>query len=190
MAVHRVTRLLPYRPEDLFALVGDVRAYPDFVPWVTSIRVWNERETEPGVTALDAEAQVGFAMIKERFATSETSGGSAHIPQERKSNFLSTSNFARSFWTRSCRRTSTGRPFVSSTASKRGRRPCTARRPRPSHLPEAQGRPSRPQGAPCPAPGLRIAFPGAGSIHPAGRARSEPGLPACPPSRRPGRRRL
>ena len=70
MAVHRVTRILPYRPEDLFALVGDVRSYPDFVPWVTSIRVWNERETAPGVTALDAEAQVGFAMIKERFATS------------------------------------------------------------------------------------------------------------------------
>lgn len=64
-----MTRLLPYRPEDLFALVGDVRTYPDFVPWVTSMRVWNERETAPGVTELDAEAQVGFAMIKERFAT-------------------------------------------------------------------------------------------------------------------------
>lgn len=70
MAVHRVTRILPYRPEELFALVGDVRAYPDFVPWISSMRVSNERETAPGVTALDAEAQVGFAMIKERFATS------------------------------------------------------------------------------------------------------------------------
>lgn len=70
MAVHRVTRLLPYRPEELFALVGGVRSYPEFVPWISSIRVWNERETAPGVTELDAEAQVGFAMIKERFATS------------------------------------------------------------------------------------------------------------------------
>lgn len=70
MAIHRVTRILPYRPEELFALVGGVRAYPEFVPWISSIRVWNERETAPGVTALDAEAQVGFAMIKERFATS------------------------------------------------------------------------------------------------------------------------
>ena len=70
MAVHRVTRILPYRPEELFALVGDVRAYPEFVPWISSMRVSNERETAPGVTALDAEAQVGFAMIKERFATS------------------------------------------------------------------------------------------------------------------------
>lgn len=70
MAIHRVTRILPYRPEELFALVGGVRAYPEFVPWISSIRVWNERETAPGVTELDAEAQVGFAMIKERFSTS------------------------------------------------------------------------------------------------------------------------
>lgn len=69
MAVHRVTRILPYRPEELFALVGDVRAYPDFVPWISSIRVWNERETAAGVNEVDAEAQVGFAMIRERFAT-------------------------------------------------------------------------------------------------------------------------
>ena len=61
MAIHRVTRILPYRPEELFALVGGVRAYPEFVPWISSIRVWNERETAPGVTELDAEAQVGFA---------------------------------------------------------------------------------------------------------------------------------
>lgn len=69
MAVHRLTRILPYRPEDLFALVGGVRAYPEFVPWISSMRVWNERETAPGVTELDAEAAVGFAMIRERFTT-------------------------------------------------------------------------------------------------------------------------
>jgi coenzyme Q-binding protein COQ10 len=70
MAIHRVTRTLPYRPEEMFALVGDVRAYPDFVPWISSIRVWNECEAAPGVTQLDAEANVGFAMVRERFSTS------------------------------------------------------------------------------------------------------------------------
>ena len=69
MAVHRVTRVLPYAPEQLAALVADVRAYPDFVPWVTSMRVWNEREESPGVGLLDAEAGVGFSMLKERFST-------------------------------------------------------------------------------------------------------------------------
>ncbi|MBX3476545.1 MAG: type II toxin-antitoxin system RatA family toxin [Brevundimonas sp.] len=69
MAVHRVTKILPYAPAQLAALVADVRAYPDFLPWVTSMRVWNARQEAPGVSLLDAEAGVGFAMLKERFST-------------------------------------------------------------------------------------------------------------------------
>ena len=69
MAVHRVTRNLPYTPAQLADLVADVEAYPRFVKWVTSMRVWNRREEAPGVTVLDAEAAVGFAFMKERFST-------------------------------------------------------------------------------------------------------------------------
>lgn len=69
MAIHRVTKILPWTPQQLAALVADVRAYPDFVPWVTSMRVWNAREEATGVSLLDAEAGVGFAMLKERFST-------------------------------------------------------------------------------------------------------------------------
>jgi coenzyme Q-binding protein COQ10 len=69
LAVHHVTRVLPYAPEQLAALVADVRAYPDFVPWVTSMRTWNAREEAAGVDLVDAEAQVGFSFLKERFAT-------------------------------------------------------------------------------------------------------------------------
>ena len=66
---HELTRELPYTPEQLFALVGDIGTYPQFVPWVTSMRTWNQREIAPGVTSVDAEAQVGFAFLKEKFAT-------------------------------------------------------------------------------------------------------------------------
>lgn len=69
MAVHRVTRILPYQPDQLAELVADVRAYPEFVPWVTSMRVWNPRDEAPGVTVLDAEAGVGFSFLTERFST-------------------------------------------------------------------------------------------------------------------------
>ena len=69
MAVHRVTRILPYQPDQLADLVADVRAYPDFVPWVTSMRTWNRREERPGVCVEDAEAGVGFSFLKERFST-------------------------------------------------------------------------------------------------------------------------
>ena len=69
MAVHRVTRILPYQPDQLADLVADVRAYPDFVPWVTSMRTWNRREERPGVCVEDAEAGGGFSFLTERFST-------------------------------------------------------------------------------------------------------------------------
>ena len=64
-----VTKLLPYQPDELFALVGDVEAYPKFLPWVSSIRTWNATAPEVGVRTLDAEANIGFAFVREKFAT-------------------------------------------------------------------------------------------------------------------------
>jgi coenzyme Q-binding protein COQ10 len=61
--------MLPYEPNQLFRLVGDVDAYPEFVPWITSMRTWNARRLSAGVDAVDAEAAVGFKFLKERFAT-------------------------------------------------------------------------------------------------------------------------
>ena len=69
MAIHTVTRILPYAPAQLAALVADVAAYPQFVKWVSAMRVWNAREEAPGVSLVDAEAQVGFSFLKERFST-------------------------------------------------------------------------------------------------------------------------
>ena len=66
---HHVSKILPYTPEQLYALVGDVMAYPDFVPWITSMRTWNARTLGEGVEAVDAEAGVGFSFLKERFST-------------------------------------------------------------------------------------------------------------------------
>ena len=69
MAVHRVTKILPYQPDQLAELVADVKTYPSFVKWVTAMRVWNSREEQPGVTVMDAEASVGFSFLTERFST-------------------------------------------------------------------------------------------------------------------------
>jgi coenzyme Q-binding protein COQ10 len=66
---HVLVRNLAYAPDQLFALVGDVERYPRFVPWITGLRAWNRRETGEGVTTLDAEAQVRFSVVRERFAT-------------------------------------------------------------------------------------------------------------------------
>jgi coenzyme Q-binding protein COQ10 len=66
---HAVSRILPYTPDQLFSLVGDVERYPEFVPWISSMRVWNRRDDGAGITGLDAEAQVGFSFLRERFST-------------------------------------------------------------------------------------------------------------------------
>jgi coenzyme Q-binding protein COQ10 len=65
----RLEKVLPYTPEQLFEMVGDVRSYPQFVPWITSMRVWNEKLERENVTVLDAEAAVGFSFLRETFAT-------------------------------------------------------------------------------------------------------------------------
>ena len=69
MARYTVTRRLPWTPQQLFELVGDVERYPDFVPWVTAMRTWNPRVEPEGVTAVDAEASVAFKFLKESFST-------------------------------------------------------------------------------------------------------------------------
>jgi coenzyme Q-binding protein COQ10 len=69
VAEHHVTRILPYTPDQLFALVGDVGAYPEFIPWITWMRVGEVRPLGEGISTLDAEAGVGFSFLRERFET-------------------------------------------------------------------------------------------------------------------------
>lgn len=78
MHLHRLTRVLPYQPHELWALVGDIEHYPSFVPWVTAMRTWNLRKEGEGVTLVDAEATVGFAFLRERFSTRVRRDPKAH----------------------------------------------------------------------------------------------------------------
>lgn len=64
MPSHRETRILPYTPEQMFDLVADVRAYPDFLPWVIALRV---RQDAPAETL--ADMIVGFKGLRETFTS-------------------------------------------------------------------------------------------------------------------------
>lgn len=66
---HKVVHILPYAPDQLLRLVGDVEAYPQFVPWITGMRVWNRRDEGGGASQLDAETVVRFGPVRERFST-------------------------------------------------------------------------------------------------------------------------
>ena len=76
---HQVTRVLPYSPDQLFELVSDVRRYPEFVPWITSMRVEDGGRGADGASVVRAEAGVGFSFLRERFTTEVTS----HPPDRR-----------------------------------------------------------------------------------------------------------
>ena len=69
MPKHRVEGTSRHKPDQLFALAGDVRRYPEFVPWVKRLRVWNERTLSPTLNECDAEATVGFAFFSGAFGT-------------------------------------------------------------------------------------------------------------------------
>lgn len=67
--VIETTRTLPYAAEALCRIVGDVRRYPQFIPWIRSLRVLRETPLEGGGWDGVAEAVVGWKAITERFAT-------------------------------------------------------------------------------------------------------------------------
>ena len=60
---------VPYRPADCFQLVSDIARYPQFIKWITAMRVTGLRDIGPGVTECQGEAVVGFKGFTERFTT-------------------------------------------------------------------------------------------------------------------------
>ncbi len=67
MPKHSETRRLPYTPEQMFDLVADVRRYPEFLPWVSAMRV---RKDTPDETL--ADMIVGFKGMRETFTSKVT----------------------------------------------------------------------------------------------------------------------
>src|SRR5947209_17624582 len=64
MPTHAEQRVLPYSPEQLFALVADIERYPEFLPWCRAARV---RERRPDLIV--ADLIIGFRMFRERFTS-------------------------------------------------------------------------------------------------------------------------
>ena len=64
MTVHAERRVIPHRPEELYALVADVRRYPEFLPWCMAARIREESDA-----VLTADLIIGFQMFRERFTS-------------------------------------------------------------------------------------------------------------------------
>ncbi len=64
MPTHAEERVLPYTPEQLFALVADIERYPEFLPWCVGARI-KERRAD----LIVADLIIGFRMFRERFTS-------------------------------------------------------------------------------------------------------------------------
>jgi ribosome-associated toxin RatA of RatAB toxin-antitoxin module len=58
------TALVPYSPEQMFALVADIERYPQFVPWVVSSKIL--QQDERGVIG---RMEMERAGVREKFTT-------------------------------------------------------------------------------------------------------------------------
>lgn len=74
MPRHNETRHLPYSPEQMFDLVADVERYPDFLPWVSAIRVRSNSGTE-----MIADMIVGFKGLRETFTSRVVKQRATHV---------------------------------------------------------------------------------------------------------------
>ena len=64
MPHHHERRSLPHSAAQMFELVADVRRYPEFLPWVSAIRVRKDDDTE-----MLADMIVGFKSLRETFSS-------------------------------------------------------------------------------------------------------------------------
>jgi coenzyme Q-binding protein COQ10 len=71
MKVHSERRILPFTPEQIFELVGDVARYPEFLPWCTGARI-REKQVTPTGEVLVADLMIGFKMVREKFTSRVT----------------------------------------------------------------------------------------------------------------------
>lgn len=60
-------RDFPYSKDQMYKMVADVDAYPEFLPWCQGVRVYKRTED-----SLHADLIIGFKMFRERFTSHVT----------------------------------------------------------------------------------------------------------------------
>jgi coenzyme Q-binding protein COQ10 len=67
MPTHAEQRVVPYTPEQMYALVADIERYPEFLPWCVAARI-RERRAD----FVSADLVIGFKVFRERFTSNVT----------------------------------------------------------------------------------------------------------------------
>lgn len=68
MPTHSETRALPYTAQQMYDLVADVAAYPEFLPWCAAARI-RSRTPEGTSIVMLADLVISFKVFRERFGS-------------------------------------------------------------------------------------------------------------------------
>ncbi len=71
MPTHSETRKLPWSADEMYALVADVAAYPEFLPWTAAARIRSRRPIADG-EVMEADLVISFRVFRERFGSRVT----------------------------------------------------------------------------------------------------------------------
>ena len=71
MPTHAERRRMPYSAQEMYALIADVTAYPEFLPWCAGCRVRGRRPHGTG-EVVDADLIISFKVFRERFGSRVT----------------------------------------------------------------------------------------------------------------------
>ncbi|MCI4678407.1 SRPBCC family protein [Rhodoblastus acidophilus] len=72
MPSFRTSHVVNHTPQQMFDLVADVEAYPQFVPLCQALRVKRRFSGADGAEVVLAEMEVGYKAIRERFTSRVT----------------------------------------------------------------------------------------------------------------------
>lgn len=71
MPSHSETKTLPYSAQQMYDLVADVAAYPQFLPWTAAARI-RSRTPQGDVEVMEADLVISFKVFRERFGSRVT----------------------------------------------------------------------------------------------------------------------
>ncbi len=71
MPTHAEKRIMPYSAAHMYALVADIAAYPEFLPWCAAARI-RKRSPIPGGEMVEADLVISFKLFREKFGSRVT----------------------------------------------------------------------------------------------------------------------
>jgi coenzyme Q-binding protein COQ10 len=84
MPTHAEIRRMPYSAAEMYALIADVRAYPEFLPWCSGARIRTRLPQPDGSEIIEADLVISFKVFRERFGSRVTLRPGPHNTSEQK----------------------------------------------------------------------------------------------------------